>query len=171
MADRKIATMTALLQSHCAYAQALRLLNADNSRFDYSSGQLVGEVRLQAPYTETPLVAFTITRSNPAQGECTIALSAANVGLLPATGVKFELAQKLVGEINFVPDADPQNPIRLVEIDVRVSPGGVLNPDAAPAPTIPLETVNLIVGAASPATTRALLGLSPANVAFHALLS
>ena len=162
MSTREIAKFTLEIQHHCAWAQALVLTNDDGSRFDFSAGTLSCQIRETASYTATPLATPTVTVTNATLGECTISQSAHDAALLPVGDYAktFTRKTRMFGEINFIPNADPLNPIRLAEIDVRVSSGGNHNPATAAAPTVALETVSLLVGGASPATTLALLGLS-----------
>jgi hypothetical protein len=171
----KVAKQSILIKHNSGFSQPILLLNADGSPFDFSSGvpgaPLTAQIRDTPDYTPNPLVWFDIEAPIPTSGECTLNLSAHDAGLLPLnSNTSFSDTTRLFGEIFFVPAADPDNLISLVELDVRVAAGGNSAPAQAGAPTIPLAALNIAVGGASPATARALLGMSPGQMAYAALL-
>ena len=172
MSAPQIPTQILTIKRFYAFCQPVHLFKvADGTPFDFSAGTLAAQVRNVPDYQAAPLVQFTITAPIPTSGDLVLGLCAADAGLLPInTNTSFKVTTPLFGEISFVPAADPENPIVLVELDVRVAPGGNHSPAQAAAPTVPLETINIGVGGASPATTRALLGLTPAQIAYNAFL-
>jgi hypothetical protein len=159
MSTRTIATFVTNVQQNCAWAAALVFTNADASPFDLTNITLTGHFRSVAN-PGTPLATATFTTTTPASGVTVASLSAHDAGLLPATGTKFNQYTNLVLEIDGAYAADPNNPFRLGEGTAQVSPGGNSTPSAASAPTVPLDTISLVVGAVSAAAARKLIGVN-----------
>jgi hypothetical protein len=153
------------IRQNSAWVQPVTFWNADKSRFDLSTVTLNGQIRDGQDYTPTPRAWLTITVINAAMGEITCALSAHDAGTLPASFAAY------VAEIMCTPNADPLNPFSFAKGTAAVESGGNSRPgQGGPAPTVPLQTLNLIVGGASTATTRALLGLSKKKIAYQVLM-
>jgi hypothetical protein len=174
MSTSEIAKIYPTIRANSAYADAVHLAHTDGTPFDFSSGHLTGQVRRKAGIASSinPTIAtFTITAPTPTTGDFIQSLSAHDTGLLPLVSqAAFDALTKVYGEIMFIPDADPLNAIRVLEEEIDVSPGGNSTFAQATAPTIPLETINVIVGGASPQTTRALLGLTSQQIAYQLFL-
>ena len=153
------------IRKNCGWAQPLFFCYADGTPFDLSTVTINGQIRDGEAYTPTPRAWLAFTVAVPASGLCTVALSAHDTGTLP------DSFAPLIGEINGIPHTDPKNPLCLGKGHVEVLAGGNTVVDEADAPTVPLEVISLVVGAASPATTRALLQLSPPHVAYLVLVS
>ena len=152
---RVIATATTTVQQNCAWVQALQFQNTDGlvpptlTPFDLTGITLTGHFRNTA-VPGTPIAAATFTVATPASGIAIAGLSAHDAGLLPAgTGTAFNQLKHIVLEIDGTHASDPNNPFRLAEIDVCVSPGGNSAPTTATAPTTPLGSIALTVGAVS----------------------
>jgi hypothetical protein len=164
MSTRTIAQITTTVQQNCAWAVALTFLNSDGSPFDLTNITLTGQFRLVAN-PGTPIATVTFTTATPASGVTVAAISAHDAGLLPAgNGTRFNQLNHVVLEVNGAHSSDPQNPFRLAEGDVSVSPGGNLSPTATAAPTVPLDSISLVVGAVSASAARAMLGLNDGAV-------
>ena len=171
MSELTVAKVFPTIRANSAYCEQYGMTYADGTPFDFSTGHLTGQIRRKAGRTGDVIGTFTITAPLPATGVFIQSLSAHDTGLLPLTSqAAFDTTTKVYGEIMFVPDADPLNSIRVMEEEIDVSPGGNATFAQATAPTIPLETINVIVGGASPQTTRALLGLTSQQIAYQLLL-
>ena len=174
MSELTVAKVFPTIRANSSYCGSYGMTYADGTPFDFSSGHLTGQIRRKAGVassTNPVLATFTITAPLPATGVFVQSLSAHDTGLLPlASQAAFDTTTKVYGEIMFVPDADPLNPIRVMEEEIDVSPGGNSTFAQASAPTIPLETINVIVGGASPQTTRALLGLTSQQIAYQLMM-
>jgi hypothetical protein len=160
MTTRTIATFVTTVQQNCAWAVALSFVNAEASPVDLTGITLTGHFRTVAN-PGPPLATATFTTTTPTSGVTVAALSAHDAGLLPApANAKFNQFQQLVLEIDGAHAADPNNPFRLGEGSVQVSPGGNSTPSAAAAPTVPLDTISLVVGAVNAAAARQLIGVN-----------
>jgi len=159
MANRVIAKFDATIQRNCAWARALVFLNDDGSPFNLTGITLTGQMRNGAASENPPLANVTFTTASPSSGATVVSLSAHDTGLLPEGGSKFESLTTVVMEIDGAHISDPNNPFRMAEGAIGISSGGNSILPQSSAPTVPLETINLIVGAVSASSARAMLGL------------
>jgi hypothetical protein len=159
MANRVIAKFDATIQRNCAWARALVFLNDDGSPFNLTGITLTGQMRNGAASENPPLANVTFTTASPSSGATVVSLSAHDTGLLPEGGSKFESLTTVVMEIDGAHISDLNNPFRMAEGAIGISSGGNSILPQSSAPTVPLETINLIVGAVSASSARAMLGL------------
>lgn len=167
----EVQTFDSKILQNNAWAMGLHCTHTDGTPFNFTSGVTTAQIRSLASQTDTPLVMITVTIAIPTSGDIVLGLCGFDTGSLPITTAKtFVVAPSLFLEVDFFPTADPLNSIRVATSRPRVVPGGNTRPARAPAPTVALETINLVVGGASPATARALLGISPAQLAYASLM-
>ena len=157
---RLIASFSSTIQQNCAWALAISFTNADGSPFDLTGITLTGQFRETATPTATPLASATFTVASPTSGVAVAGLSAHDAGLLPAQENKFSRVTSIVMEIDGAHAGDPNNPFRLGEGAIGVSPGGNASPSASSAPTVPLDSISLVVGAVSAPAARKLIGVN-----------
>lgn len=164
MPTRVIASFTSDVQQNCAWAISLHFLNADGSDHDLTPYQsLTGQVRETPAYDATPLANMTITVTSATGGIAVAALAAKDTKDLPATGQTFDQKSPAWAEIDGVLTADPLNPICLAHGLLQVAPGGNAQQSSGTAPTVPLETISLVVGAVSAAAARQLIGINDSS--------
>jgi hypothetical protein len=146
-----ITKITDTAQQGAAWALGVRLFAADGGKLDLTSGSLSCEVRPSARPSASPLATPTITIPDPSDNFAVLGLSAYKMYKLAGGGATFSATKAYPFEIDFAPASSPQNPIRVAEGTLNVSPGGNkddLDP-LAPDPTTATTVITLTVAAQS----------------------
>lgn len=151
------------IAKNCGWAINLHCTNADGSDFDLTPfSSFTFKLRRTPAYASSAPDLYAtgvVTLASALGGLLTLGLAAVDTKSLPATGESFAATTPVWGELNGILTADPLNPVRLAAGSLQVSPGGNAEQSSGTAPTVPLQTLNVVVGGVSAAAARALIGL------------
>lgn len=149
------------INKNCGWGIAVNCVNVDGSAFDLTPfTSFTFQVRDTPAYDARPLASGGVAVVSSVGGVLTLGLSALATKTFPAKDTSFGDLTPVWGELNGILTADPLNPVCLGKGVLQVAPGGNAEQTTGTAPTVPLQTINLIVGAVSAAAARALIGLS-----------